>query len=181
MRQDRHIPKAIRIAILSLQLIGPVLAAASCSGSGTLAAFLKNIDYYGRTKGEMEQRLGTPNGISRNVTGPFVTMFYYDGLVAVFDDYAGGISALSITDGRWTVDDRVSIGAPAAEVAAALGDGYFRLTDAVGRDVWVYFCPRPSSDGKAALCNYCRVCYITFTDGRVSKIEWSTELRGGYE
>ncbi len=127
----------------------------------------------------MEQRLGPPDAVTRNATGPFVTGFYYPGLEAFFDDYTGRISVLSITDGRWTDGTGVSIGATRDDVAALLGDGYVRLSDG-GRDVWVYFCPKASSDEESLLCDYCRVCYISFENGRVSKIEWSTELLEGY-
>ncbi len=179
MSKDSHIRKTASVAVVFILLIGLVLPAVSCRTEGALVGFLKNIDYYGRTKDEMEQRLGPPDVITGNTTGPFITVFYYPGLEAVFDDYTGRISALSITNGRWTADGSVSIGATRDDVAALLGDGYVRLTDG-GRDVWVYLCPKASSDDESLLCGYCRVCYISFEDGRVSKIEWSTELLEGY-
>jgi hypothetical protein len=179
MRKYYRTRRTASVAVLFILLIGLVLPAASCRTGGALAAFLKNIDYYGGTKDEMEQRLGPPDATTHNATGPFVTTFYYPGLEAVFDDYAGRISVLSITDGRWTDGTGVSIGATGDDVAALLGDGYVRLTDG-GRDVWVYFCPKASSDEESLLCDYCRVCYISFENGRVSKIEWSTELLEGY-
>jgi hypothetical protein len=179
MREKNHTRNTVSAAVAFLLAIGLVLPTASCRTGGAPVAFLKNIDYYGRTKGEMEQRLGPPDAASRNTTGPFITAYYYPGIEAVFDDYAGRISALSITDGRWTADTGVSVGATGDDVVALLGDGYVRLTDD-GRDVWVYFCPKSSSDGEALLCDYCRVCYISFENDRVSKIEWSTELLEGY-
>ena len=180
MRENSRIKKTVWIAVVSLWLIGVVLSTASCSTGIELVGFLKNIDYYGGTKDELTERLGAPNATSRSTTGYLATAFYYTGLAAVFDDYTGRISVLSVTDGRWLADVSVSIGATKSEVAAALGDGYVRLSGDGNRDVWVYFCPKPSYDKQAELCDYCRVCYISFENGRVSKIEWSTELLDGY-
>lgn len=179
MRENGRTAKTIRNAAVLLALTGLVLGAVSCRTGAPLAAFLGGIDDYGGTTAEMEQLLGEPDATSRNATGPFVTVFYYPGLTAQFDDYTGRISVLVISDGRWTADGVVRIGGTKDEVAEALGDGYVRLMDG-GRDVWVYLCPRSSSDAEAARCDYCRVCYISFEDGRVSMIEWSAELLGGY-
>jgi hypothetical protein len=180
MRENSYIRKAVGIAVVFVWLVGLVLVTASCSTGIELVGFLKNIDYYGGTKGEMTERLGVPNAVARSTTGYLATGYYYTGLEAVFDDYTGRISVLSVTDARWLADVSVSIGATKSEVAAALGDGYVTLSGDGARDVWVYFCPKPSYDKQAELCDYCRVCYISFVNGRVSKIEWSTELLGGY-
>lgn len=178
-RDSRAAGTAAIVAALAWIMLGAFLTV-SCSAEEPLVAFLKKIGYLGRTPGQMQERLGAPSAITRSVEGRLETNYYYTGLQAQFDDYAGRISLLSITDGRWEVDSAVSIGSAKAEVAAALGDGYVRLTGDGDRDVWVYFCPRPSSDPDAALCDYCRVCYISFENDRVSKIEWSAELMGDY-
>lgn len=165
-------------ALFALALV--VLTTASCSTGGASAAFLKQIGYFGRTPGEMEERLGAPGAVTRSAEGRPATRYYYPGLEAAFDDYAGRIERLIVTDGRWQVDSAVSIGSTSDEVVAALGEGYIRLVAGAGRDVWVYLCPRPSSDPDAAFCGHCRVCYISFRNGRVTRIDWSAELVSDY-
>ena len=150
------------------------------SADDALTAFLKNIGYFGQTKDELIQAIGEPDAVTHDATRYSVTTYYYAGMEAVFDTLTGRIATLSITDNAWTVDAKVAIGATKKDVSSALGDEYCRLTGNGDQDIWVYFCLKPSSDTEALLCDYCRVCYIFFENDYVSKIEWSTELLGGY-
>ncbi|MBN2223335.1 MAG: hypothetical protein JW765_01525 [Deltaproteobacteria bacterium] len=180
MRKRSLSVKARRIVLAVLSLMCLVSPACSYAAEDELTAFLKNIGYFGQTKEEMEEKLGTPNVVTHDTAGHFVTTYYYPGLEAVFDDLTDRVSVLSITDNAWTVDASVSIGAAKRDVISALGDDYCRLVEDGAIDVWVYFCPKASSDVQARLCDHCRVCYIFFENNRVSQIEWSTEILGDY-
>jgi len=165
-------------AFCIIPLVSPTLL---YSTDDVLTAFLKNIGYFGQTKDEFVQKIGEPDAVTHDASRHSVTTYYYAGMEAVFDTLTGRISRLSITDNAWTVDAKVTIGATKKDISSALGDEYCRLTGNGGRDVWVYFCLKPSSDTEAVVCEYCRVCYIFFENGRVPKIVWSTEILGGYE
>jgi hypothetical protein len=176
MRRNGLLTKTSTVIFIVFSCIRLVSPICSWPAEDTPTTFLKNIDYFGRTIDELVRKLGAPEAATYGTTARSVTTYYYRGLTAVFDVVTGNISVLVITDGAWKVDGSVRIGATKRDVGSALGDNYCRIEEDSGSDVWVYFCPKPSSDTEAGLCDHCRLCYIFFKNDKVYKIEWSTEI-----